>query len=173
MTGLDHLWAGWRSAYITSVTENDAQLAPDESGSLFERILGSGLSDAEAYVVHRGPTCAVLLNAFPYTNGHMLVLPNRAAAELEDLTEEEQAELWQLVRESVVALKSAYRCEGVNIGMNLGAAGGAGVPDHLHVHVLPRWQGDTNFMTSVAETRVLPEPLGDCWAKLSAAWPTA
>lgn len=172
MTGLDHLWAGWRSTYITAVTEDDAQLSPDATGSLFERILGSGLPDDEAYVVHRGDTCSVLLNAYPYTNGHLLVLPNRAEPDLEGLTPAEQVELWQLVSDGVVALKAAYRCEGVNLGMNLGRAGGAGVPDHLHVHVLPRWEGDTNFMTSVAETRVLPESLGDCWAKLRAAWPS-
>lgn len=171
VTGLDHLWAGWRSAYITAVTEDDAQLAPDEHGSLFERILGSGLSDEEAYIVRRGTTCSVILNAYPYTNGHLLVLPNRAEPDLEGLTADEQIELWDLVRQGVVALKSAYRCEGVNVGLNLGKAGGAGVPDHLHVHVLPRWEGDTNFMTSVAETRVLPETLGQCWAKLRDVWP--
>lgn len=171
MTGIDRLWAGWRSAYITAVTEDQAHIAPDETGSLFERILTSGLTDAEAYVVHRGPTCSVLLNAYPYNNGHLLVLPNRAVPELEELSGQEQADLWELVRDGVVALKAAYGCDGVNVGMNLGRAGGAGVPDHLHAHVLPRWEGDTNFLTSVAETRVLPETLSQTWAKLHAAWP--
>lgn len=173
MSGLDHLWAGWRSAYIDSVTTDHARLAPDATGSLFERILGSGLTDEESYVVFRGATCSALLNAYPYTNGHLLILPNRAVPDLEDLTPDEQIELWAVTRDAVVAIKAAYHCDGINLGMNLGKAGGAGVPDHLHVHVLPRWEGDTNFMTTVAETRVLPESLGDCWRKLRAAWPPA
>ncbi len=168
---LDHLWAGWRSAYIQQVTNDDSVLAPDASGSLFERILGSGRPDEETFIVHRGETCFVILNAYPYTNGHVLVLPNRAEPALSGLGREEHTELWELVTASVSAITAAYRCDGVNVGMNLGRAGGAGVPDHLHVHCLPRWDGDTNFMTAIAETRVLPETLGQSWAKLRAAWP--
>jgi len=169
---LDHLWAGWRHAYITSVSEpSDTSLDPDDSGSLFERILRR--PDDEAFVVHRGATCSVLLNAYPYTSGHMLVLPNRAAPGLEDLTAAEMLELATLTRDAVVALKAEYRCEGVNIGTNLGRAAGAGVPSHLHTHVLPRWAGDTNFVTSVALLRVLPEPLDVTWRRLAAAWPDA
>ncbi len=114
----------------------------------------------------------MLLNAYPYTSGHMLVLPNRAVAELEDLTPEELAEMAMLTRDAVVALKVGYRCGGVNIGTNLGKAAGAGVPTHLHTHVLPRWEGDSNFMTSVALTRVLPEPLDVTWQQLVDAWPS-
>jgi len=99
------------------------------------------------------------------------VLPNRAAAELEDLSPDELAEMATLTRDAVVALKAAFRCEGVNVGTNLGRAAGAGVPTHLHTHVLPRWEGDSNFMTSVALTRVLPEPLDVTWRKLVEAWP--
>ena len=168
---LDHLWAGWRSEYIESVTADDRALAPDATGSLFERILAASDDDHESFIVHRGPTCFVILNAYPYTNGHVLVLPNRALADLEGLTPDEHIELWELVRGAVVAIKAAYSCDGVNLGMNLGQAGGAGVPDHLHVHVLPRWAGDTNFMTAVAETRVMPETLERSWQKLRDAWP--
>jgi ATP adenylyltransferase len=168
---LDHLWAGWRHAYITAVSEpEDTSLDPDETGSLFERILRR--PDDEAFVVHRGPTCSVLLNAYPYTSGHMLLLPNRAVAEMEELTDDELVEMAVLQRDAVVALKRAFRCQGVNIGTNLGAAAGAGVPTHLHTHVLPRWSGDNNFMTSVALTRVLPEPLDVTWRKLVDAWPS-
>ena len=168
---MDHLWAGWRHAYINAVSEPaDTSLEPDHTGSLFERILRR--PDAEAFVVHRGPTCSVLLNAYPYTSGHMLVLPNRAVAELEELTAGELTEMAELTRDAVVALKVAYRCEGVNVGANLGRAAGAGVPTHLHAHVLPRWEGDSNFMTSVALTRVLPEPLDVTWQRLTDAWPT-
>jgi ATP adenylyltransferase len=170
MGELDHLWAGWRSSYIVDVTTDASTVAPDASGSLFERILGGGLTDDEAYIVHRGPRCSALLNAYPYTNGHLLVMPNRAVPELDDLDPDEHAELWETVRSAVAAVRSAYRCDGVNVGMNLGAAAGAGVPDHLHAHVLPRWNGDTSFMTAVAQTRVLPEPLDESWRKLRDAW---
>ncbi len=112
-----------------------------------------------------------MLNAYPYGSGHLLVLPNRAVADLGDLTADEATELWATVHQAVAAIRAAYTPDGVNVGVNLGAGAGAGVPDHLHVHCLPRWSGDTNFMTAVAETRVLPEPLAVTWAKLRAAWP--
>lgn len=174
MGGIDHLWAGWRSAYMDSVTSGarDVELE-GTGGSLFERILGSGLPDDESFVVHRGERCSSILNAYPYTSGHVLVVPNRAVAELEELDDADGVSLWLEVRDAVVAIKRAYRCDGVNVGMNLGRAAGAGVPDHLHVHVLPRWSGDTNFMTAVAETRVLPETLSESWRKLRDAWPVS
>ena len=114
----------------------------------------------------------MILNAYPYNSGHVMVLPNRAVADLDDLTREEHEELWRLVTDAVTAIRAAYSPEGVNVGLNLGRAAGAGVPDHLHVHCLPRWAGDTNFMTSVAETRVLPEPLDETHSRLTAAWPS-
>jgi ATP adenylyltransferase len=172
VASLDRIWAGWRIPYIEAAGGADDAGPPPGEGSLFERILGSGLTDEEARIVHRGLRCAALLNAYPYNNGHLMVLPNRAVAELEDLEPDEHAELWELVRSATVAIKAAYRPDGVNIGVNLGRGAGAGVPDHLHVHVLPRWAGDTNFMTAVAETRVLPEPLDDTWRKLRDAWPS-
>jgi len=168
---LDQIWAGWRLSYITSVTRpEDTSLDPDEQGSLFERILS--LSDDDGMIVHRGASCSVVLNAYPYTSGHLLVVPNRAVAELESLSEEELGEMALLSRDCVLALKQAYRCDGVNVGMNLGRAAGAGVPDHLHTHVLPRWDADSNFMTSVALARVLPEPLDATLEKVRAAWPS-
>ncbi len=170
-SALDHLWAGWRHSYIEAVNEDDAVLAPDESGSLFERILR--LSDEEGMIVRRGTRCSVLLNAYPYTSGHLLVLPDRAVPDLEALDDDEVLELAMLQRDAVIALKRAYRCDGVNVGLNLGRAAGAGVPDHVHAHVLPRWDADSNFMTAVATARVLPEPLDETWRKVRAAWPSA
>jgi ATP adenylyltransferase len=171
---LARLWAGWRTTYIERITTDAAEVRPDGAGrSLFERILHSGLPDQESLVLWRGPTCFAVLNAYPYGSGHLLVLPQRAVADLGDLTPDEGTELWATVHRAVAAIRAAYSPDGVNVGVNLGAGAGAGVPDHLHVHCLPRWSGDTNFLTTVAETRVLPEPLAVTWEKLRAAWPDA
>ena len=171
---LARLWAGWRSSYITRITNDDAEVRPDADGrSLFERILGSGLPDDETHIIRRGPTCFAVLNAFPYGSGHLLVLPNRAVPSLDGLTATEATELWATVHVAVAAIEAAYQPDGVNVGLNLGAGAGAGVPDHLHVHCLPRWMADTNFVTTVAETRVLNEPLEVTRQKLLAAWPSA
>jgi diadenosine tetraphosphate (Ap4A) HIT family hydrolase len=173
MSAMDRLWAGWRSSYVAGVaddaTSSDSTAAPE--GSPFSAMLASGLPDDELYVVWRGARTFAILNAYPYTSGHVLVMPFREVGELEGLAPDEAAELWVAVRDAVVAIKAAYRPEGVNVGLNLGKAAGAGVPSHLHVHVLPRWTADSNFMTAVAEVRVLPEALGDSWRKLRAAWP--
>lgn len=169
---LDRLWAGWRSTYLESVSADGRLVEPDESGrSIFERILSSGLPDERTHIVWRGQRCFAILNTFPYGSGHLMVLPNRSVADLADLDANESAELWEGVQAAVRAVRVAYSPDGVNIGINLGEAAGAGVPDHLHVHVLPRWAGDTNFTTAIAETRVLPEPLDVSWEKLTAAWP--
>jgi diadenosine tetraphosphate (Ap4A) HIT family hydrolase len=164
---MERLWAGWRSSYVAAA--GNGALAGE--GSIFRRMLDSGLPDEETRVVWRGPTCFAILNAFPYTSGHLLVMPYREVGEIEDLTADEAAELWGAVRDAVVALKAAYQPQGVNVGLNLGEAAGAGIPTHLHVHVLPRWNADSNFMTAVAEARVLPEALGETWRKLRDAWP--
>jgi len=145
---------------------------PDGDGSLFERILNSGYSDRETYIVHRGAECFVILNRFPYGTGHLMVLPNRAVAELGLLTPAESSELWLFTQNAVATIKAVYTPDGMNVGMNLGRAAGAGAPDHLHVHCLPRWAGDTNFTTTIAEARVLPEPLDVTWTKLHEAWPS-
>jgi len=165
---LDRLWAAWRSTYVSGVAANAAS-----GRSVFRQILESGCPDEETHIVWRGVDCFAILNAYPYGSGHLMVMPYREVAALEELTSREHIELWGGVRDAVVALKAAYAPDGVNVGMNLGEAAGAGVPRHLHVHCLPRWAGDTNFMTSVAEVRVLPESLDVSWQKLRAAWPVA
>jgi ATP adenylyltransferase len=169
---LDRLWAGWRTGYIDKMSDGDTSRHADDDGrSLFERILGSGEPDEKTHIVWRGDACFAILNAYPYGSGHLMVLPKRAVADLEDLAADEASELWQGVTSAVRAIKAAYRPDGVNVGLNLGHGAGAGVPDHLHVHCLPRWAGDTNFMTTVAETRVLPEPLDVTWRRLREHWP--
>jgi ATP adenylyltransferase len=159
---LDHLWAGWRRQYIETATDE----TQDGDACVFCRILASGQADADTLILWRGQWCLAILNAYPYTSGHLMVMPLRHVAALEDLGDEEAAELFDALRRAVVAVKSAYRPDGLNVGANLGRAGGAGIPGHLHLHVLPRWDGDTNFMTAVAEARVLPESLGETWQKL-------
>jgi ATP adenylyltransferase len=172
---LEHLWATWRSAYVGQVVDTRALPSPEESGgrTLFERILAGAdeEGDDEAGVVWRGPTCFALLNLFPYTAGHLMVLPQRAVADLEDLSPQEEAELWGGVRDAVVALKGALRCEAVNVGLNLGEAAGGSQSDHLHVHCVPRWSGDANFISVAAHTRVLPISLAEAGARIRAAWP--
>ncbi|MEO6652887.1 MAG: HIT domain-containing protein [Ilumatobacteraceae bacterium] len=169
MAGLERLWNGWRATYVTSPATDDR--SDDERvGSLFTQILASEASDEESNIVHRGEYVFAILNAFPYGTGHLLVLPYREVADLEVLTPDEACELWAVVTEAVRAVKAAYSPDGVNIGVNLGKPAGGSVSEHLHVHVVPRWTGDANFMTAVANTRTLPEPLDETAHKLRAAW---
>jgi ATP adenylyltransferase len=146
---LDRLWTPWRLAYVTG--------SGDARGCVFCSALTS--DDAAPLVLFRGPTCFAILNLFPYNNGHLMVVPNRHVGSLAEATREELAELIELTRRAEIALQEAYTPHGMNMGINLGKPAGAGVLDHLHVHVVPRWNGDTNFMTIVGETRVLPEEL--------------
>ena len=169
---LENLWAGWRHDYIVEATERERAdgLA---SECVFCRLAESGPPSLDNLVVWRGDWSFVVLNAYPYGSGHVLVLPLRHVGTLGDLTEQEAAEIWAATRDSVTAIETAYEPDGLNMGANLGRAAGAGIPDHVHLHVLPRWSGDTNFMTSVAGTRVMPETLQATWHKLRAAWPSA
>jgi Diadenosine tetraphosphate (Ap4A) hydrolase and other HIT family hydrolases len=171
MTPLERLWNGWRSTYVQSIGTTGDPAVPAGEGSIFTRILRSGLADEDAHIVHRGERCFVILNAYPYGTGHVLVLPYREVANLEDLDHDEAAELWATVTDAVRAVKAAYAPDGVNVGINLGRPAGGSVSEHLHVHVVPRWTGDANFMTAIANTRTLPEPLDDTAAKIRAAWP--
>jgi ATP adenylyltransferase len=146
------LWAPWRIDYI---------LGPKSKGGCVfcvepeadEREL------AERLVVHRYARTFVMLNRYPFASGHLMVLPTAHVQHLEDLDAETHAELFEVVRSSVGILKRALKCEGLNVGINLGASAGAGIAEHLHVHVVPRWSGDTNFMPVVADTRVVPQAL--------------
>lgn len=160
---LDRLWSPWRYTYITS--------GPPPEGCVFCNKAASG-DDAANLVIARGEYNYVLLNLFPYTNGHILIVPYAHVAQLDELPEQTAAELMEMTRQAVRALRSVYRPEGFNCGMNLGASAGAGVAAHLHMHVLPRWTGDASFMTSICETRILPEELPSTWRRLREAWGT-
>jgi len=170
---LEQLWAGWRSDYIVEATARErAGTAPDDvEHCVFCRIAATGSPSVDNLVVWRGASSFVVLNAYPYGSGHVLVLPLRHVAGLDDLTDLESAELWEATRRAVTAIEKAYGPDGMNIGANLGRAGGAGIPAHVHMHVLPRWSGDTNFMTAVAGARVMPETLDVSWKRLNDAWP--
>ena len=153
---MEHLWSPWRLAYIIG--------GAGAEGCVF----CSALSDpaAEPLLVHRGRSCFVILNLFPYNNGHLMVIPNRHIPSLTAATTEELTELIELTRVAEAALTEIYAPHGINMGINLGKPAGAGILDHVHMHVVPRWNGDTNFMTVVGRTRVLPEELPDSAAKL-------
>ena len=146
---MEHLWSPWRLAYITGDHPT--------TGCVFCNALTDAA--AEPLIVHRGTTCFVILNLFPYNNGHLMVIPNRHIATLGAATADELCELMALTQTAEIALTEAYAPHGLNMGINLGKPAGAGVLDHLHMHVVPRWDGDTNFMSVVGQTRVLPEEL--------------
>ncbi|MDQ3898404.1 MAG: HIT domain-containing protein [Actinomycetota bacterium] len=162
---LERLWAGWRSEYVEG--------AATAEGCVFCRILASDESDEATYVVRRDERCAVVLNAYPYTSGHLMVMPLRHVAELEELEPDEALGLWRELADAVRALKAAYAPDGLNVGANLGRSAGAGIPGHFHMHCVPRWNGDTNFMTTLAETRTLPEALPATYEKIRKAWPAS
>ena len=167
MSHLDRIWNGWRNEYVVDGSTRSAE----GEGSLFTQILQSGLTDEQTHIVHRGQLTFAILNAFPYTPGHLMVLPYREVSNLEDLHADEHTELWATVTNAVRAVKTAYTPGGVNVGINLGRPAGGSVSEHLHVHVVPRWSGDSNFMTAIAEARTLPEALSQTASKLRTAWP--
>src|SRR5215212_2172146 len=156
----DRLWAPWRLDYIRG---------PKADECIFCRAVES--SDDEAnYVVHRGEHCFVLLNAYPYNNGHVMIAPYVHEPTIEPLDEPALTELMLLVKRSTEALRRVYGPEGFNVGINMGKAAGAGIEEHVHMHVLPRWTGDTNFMPVIGDTRVLPQSLADSWRELKEAF---
>lgn len=158
---MQHLWTPWRLAYVSGEERLE--------GCLFCRA-GAGDSGPGELVLHRGELCYVIINKYPYNNGHLMVAPGRHVADLGECTTEELAELMSLARSCERILREAYGPQGFNYGMNLGAAAGAGVVDHLHLHVVPRWTGDANFLTATNETRVVPEDPASTLARLRPAF---
>jgi ATP adenylyltransferase len=154
------LWAPWRLEYIRQ--------ADDQDGCVFCSA-GEG-PDEELLVVHRGEEAFALLNRFPYASGHLMVAPYRHVGDFGRLTDSEAIEAHRLAAEGIAALAATFSPEGYNVGWNLGRVAGAGIVDHVHLHVVPRWSGDTNFMPVLADVKVLPEHLAETRAKLAAAW---
>lgn len=156
---MDRLWTPWRMEYIRDLHK--------ERDCIFCELPAlDPANDPESLIVARGQYAFVLLNKFPYNTGHLLVSPYRHTARFEDLGTEEHAEMSAWVSQCIRALESAYRPQGYNMGVNQGSAAGAGIAEHLHSHVVPRWAGDTNYMTTVGGTKVLPETLEETYAKL-------
>ncbi len=155
------LWAPWRLEYIQGVDTGDGCFL----------CLAAAAGDEEALVVHRGELAFVLLNKFPYVSGHLMVAPYRHVGEFGDLSHEEALEIHRLASAGLGALAETTRPQGYNLGWNLGRVAGAGIVDHVHLHVVPRWAGDTNFMPVLADVKVMPEHLADTRRKLAAAWP--
>ena len=158
---MNHLFSPWRMSYIKSQKTQD--------GCVFCNALAKDDS-AENLIVFRGERAFVILNRFPYTSGHVMVLPYDHQPTLEALDPETRAEMIELTTQTTHALTGLYRPQGFNIGINLGEAAGAGIEQHIHIHIVPRWVGDTNFMTAVGQTRVLPEALEETWKRVREAW---
>ena len=157
---MDYLWTPWRYAYVST--------AEKVSSCVFCDAVNAG-DDEKVRIVYRGQHCFVILNAFPYTPGHVMIVPYAHLDELQKLPSEAASEMMALSQRMETVLRELYRPDGLNLGVNIGKSAGAGVADHLHLHVLPRWTGDANFMTSVAETRILPETLDETWKRMTAA----
>lgn len=161
---MDFIWSPWRYAYVSSTRKNESCVfcvgGPEADPDM----------DRERLVLYRGRRCFVILNLYPYTGGHVMVAPYAHLGTLMDADPDQMTELMVLAQRCVRILDTVYRPEGFNIGMNLGECAGAGVAGHIHLHVVPRWCGDVNFMTSTGETRVLPEDLEATYRKLSAGF---
>lgn len=147
------------------------ELVDDDPGCVFCRAWESGAQQAEMYVIHRGSAAFVLLNKFPYVSGHLMVAPARHCGDLGALTDEEALEVHRLTTTALGVLAETMAPHGYNLGWNLGRVAGAGIVDHVHLHVVPRWAGDTNFMPVLADVKVMPQHLGETRARLAAAWP--
>ena len=154
---MDHIWSPWRYTYIAS--------AKRDEGCVFCRI-DQEHKDSENYVVHRAELNFIVLNLFPYTSGHLMIVPYEHQASLAAVAEATTTEMIELAKRAQIALETEYHPDGFNIGTNLGRSAGAGVADHLHLHMVPRWTGDSNFVSIIGETRVLPEDLSTTWTRL-------
>jgi ATP adenylyltransferase len=155
---MDHLWTPWRYRYIANASSSDACIFC---------VKAAEKKDAENFILYRGKLNFILLNLYPYTNGHLMIAPYQHVATLEEARQDALAEMMRLTRRAEVNLRTVYRPHGFNIGMNIGASAGAGVAGHIHMHVVPRWTSDANFMTTIGETRILPEELPATYRKLS------
>lgn len=162
MASIDNLWAPWRLEYVAGDKPSDGCVLCAKQHQ----------DDQDALIVARGELVYVMLNLYPYNNGHLMVVPYRHVAQLEQLTRAESEEAQRMLERGIIALREALGPGGFNVGLNLGEAAGAGIASHLHWHLVPRWQGDTNFMPVLADVRVMPEHISKTWRSLRDTWPT-
>ncbi len=160
---MDYLWISWRYAYVST--------AEKAVGCIFCAAVKAN-DDEKTLIVHRGQHCFVILNAYPYTPGHVMVVPYAHLDQLRNLPPEAANEMMSLSQRLESVLRDVYHPDGINLGMNIGKAAGAGIAGHIHMHILPRWVADANFMTVVGETRILPESLDQTWKRLTEAFKT-
>ena len=158
---MDCLWTPWRMSYIESLGD------PSQECVFCAKL---DRDDEDEYVLRRGIDCYATLNLYPYTNGHLLIVPNHHVASLEELTPDALLEVMTMCQQALAVLRIGYHPRGFNVGFNLGAAAGAGLPEHIHMHIVPRWIGDATFMSVVGGTRVLPEMLDESWHRLRLLW---
>ena len=158
---MTHLWTPWRSKYMTDKKEKRSCIFCDAV---------AGSEDSQSLIVYRGELTFVILNRYPYTSGHLMIAPYAHVSRLTQTSEAATQEMMTLVRRAETILQHIYNPQGLNLGMNLGEAAGAGIEQHIHMHVLPRWNGDANFMTSIGHTRIIPEALEDTYIKVRAAF---
>ena len=161
---MDHLWSPWRYQYVTTA---------EQTVDCIFCVMAAEHRDPENYIVYRGRLNFIVLNRYPYTSGHLMVVPYQHTPTMANVADDTLTEMILLVRQAEEHLRANYHPDGLNMGINIGKAAGAGVAGHLHMHVLPRWVADANFMTSAGETRVLPEDLSVTYEKLSRAWQSA
>ena len=161
---MEHLWTPWRMTYLQGID-------PKPDGCLFCNVAARPEADAATFVVHRGQHAFVILNLYPYNNGHLMVVPFEHVESIEGLAPAALGELMALSQICLGVLRQVYSPQGFNLGINIGGAAGAGVPGHVHLHIVPRWNGDTNFMSTLAATRVIPETVEQTYERLSALWP--
>jgi ATP adenylyltransferase len=154
---MEHLWAPWRNTYVKDTQKNGPNVFAE---------IANGTEDESNFVLARGKGCFVVLNLYPYNTGHLMVIPYRMTGALEDLSDEETLEMMTMLKRMKAAVAAAFQPQGFNVGINLGSAAGAGIEQHLHIHLVPRWRIDSNFMTTVAETRVHPNDLASVYAAI-------
>ena len=154
---MEHLWAPWRNLYVKDNKKDERNVFAE---------IARGTDDEGHFVLARGKSCFAILNLYPYNTAHLMIIPSRVIGDLEDLSDDETLEMMTMLKRMKAAVTAAFHPQGYNVGINLGAAGGAGIEQHLHLHLVPRWRGDANFMTTTAETRVHPTDLPSVYAAI-------
>lgn len=170
MGHVDQLWAGWRAEYVVKASSDSRsrRAGIDAPVCILCELEDKG---SDHYVIARNEHCFAVMNLYPYSNGHLMVVPREHHQDLNDYSKDVRGSLIEMTNTATQVLQAVYNPDGINLGVNMGEAAGAGIPGHLHMHVLPRWNADTNFVSTIANTRVLPETLQSSYQRINEAWP--